>query len=175
MIWFIKKCRFAELFEMGNPAWYRILYPRQVILVTSKSGKKSNIITLAWHTPVSFEPPLVAILIGKTHFSHQLIEEGREFVISIPTEDMKEKALLVGSKSGKETDKFQEIGLTPLRSNKVKPPLIKECPINIECKLVNKVEAGDHTIFIGEVIETHVSESKKKFLFDRGGRNFAGF
>jgi flavin reductase (DIM6/NTAB) family NADH-FMN oxidoreductase RutF len=160
---------------VGNPSWYRILYPRQVILVTSKSGEKTNIITLAWHTPVSFDPPLVAIFIGKTCFSNQLIKEGKEFVISIPTEDMGEKALLIGSKSGKEIDKFSEAKLTQLKSSKVKPPLIKECPISIECKLVKEVEAGDHTIFIGEVVEIHSSKTNKKFLFDKGGRNFVGF
>jgi len=85
---------------------------------------------------------------------------------------MKEKVLLVGSRSGKDIDKFPEFGLTPLPADVVKPPLINECPINIECKLVDEFDAGDHTLFVGEAVATHLSEIKERLLFDRGGRNF---
>jgi flavin reductase (DIM6/NTAB) family NADH-FMN oxidoreductase RutF len=153
---------------------FQLLYPRQVILATSRSGEKSNIITLGWHCPLSFKPPLIGISVGKTRFSHSLIEEGREFVISIPTESMLEKVLLIGNKSGRDVDKFPEFGLTPLKATAVKPPLIKECPINIECKVVAELDAGDHTLFSGEVVASHASPLKEKLLFDMGGRNLFG-
>jgi len=152
----------------------QLLYPRQVILATSQSGGKSNIITLAWHCPLSSKPPLVGISVGKTRFSHSLISDGRDFVISIPTEGMTDKVLLIGDKSGKDVDKFSETGLTAVKGDVVKAPIIKECPINIECKLVAELDVGDHTLFVGEVVATHVSKSDDRLLFDLGGRNFLG-
>jgi flavin reductase (DIM6/NTAB) family NADH-FMN oxidoreductase RutF len=153
---------------------FQLLYPRQVILATSRSGGKSNIITLGWHCPLSFKPPLVGISVGKTRFSHSLIQNEREFVISIPTESMLEKVLLIGSRSGRDVDKFPEFGLTPLQATAVKPPLIKECPINIECRVVAELDAGDHTLFSGEVVASHASPLKEKLLFDMGGRKLFG-
>lgn len=153
---------------------HHLLYPRQVILATSQSGVKSNIITLGWHCPLSSKPPLVGIAVGKTRFSHSLIKEGREFVISIPAEDMLEKVLLIGSKSGRDVDKFSEFKLTPLQAEAVKPPLIKECPINTECRVVSELDAGDHTLFVGEVVASHVSTIKGKLLFDMGDRKLFG-
>jgi flavin reductase (DIM6/NTAB) family NADH-FMN oxidoreductase RutF len=153
---------------------HQLLYPRQVILATSQSGGKNNIITLGWHCPLSFKPPLIGISVGKTRFSHSLIRQGREFVVSIPTEDMLEKVLLIGSKSGKDVDKFAEFKLTPLPATAVKPPLIKECPINIECRVVSELDAGDHTLFAGEVVASHVLPQKVRLLFDRGGRKLFG-
>jgi flavin reductase (DIM6/NTAB) family NADH-FMN oxidoreductase RutF len=152
----------------------QLLYPRQVVLATSQSGGKRSIIALAWHCPLSFKPPLIGISVGKTRFSHSLIRKGREFVLSIPTENMLEKVLLIGSKSGKDVDKFLEAKLTPLQATAVKPPLIKECPINLECKVVAELDVGDHTLFAGEVVASHVSDIKGKLLFDLGGRNLFG-
>jgi flavin reductase (DIM6/NTAB) family NADH-FMN oxidoreductase RutF len=154
--------------------FYHLLYPRQIILVTSYSRGKANIIALAWHSPLSFKPPLIGIAVGKTRFSHTSIKETGEFVLSIPTQSLREKVILIGSRSGREIDKFSATGLTPLPAKLVKPPLIKECPINIECKLVDEFDAGDHTVFVGEVLQVHKSEIKEKLLFDRGGRNFFG-
>lgn len=153
---------------------FQLLYPRQVILATSHSKGKSNIITLGWHCPLSFKPPLIGISVGKTRFSHQLIEKEREFVVSIPTEGMLEKVLLIGNKSGRDVDKFSEFGLTPLKAAVVKPPLIKQCPINIECKVISELDAGDHTLFVGEVVKSHASALKEKLLFDMGGRKLFG-
>ncbi|NYZ79127.1 flavin reductase family protein [Candidatus Micrarchaeota archaeon] len=153
---------------------FQLLYPRQVILATSRSGEKSNIITLGWHCPLSFKPPLVGISVGKTRFSHSLIQKEREFVVSIPTESMLEKVLLIGSKSGRDVDKFPEFGLTPLQATAVKPPLIKECPINIECRVVAELDAGDHTLFSGEVVASHAFPLKENLLFDMGGRKLFG-
>ncbi|MEM3555735.1 MAG: flavin reductase family protein [Candidatus Micrarchaeia archaeon] len=154
--------------------FHHLLYPRQVILVTSCSKGKKNIIALAWHSPLSFKPPLIGIAVGKTRFSHHLIKEGMEFVVSIPTESLREKVIAIGSRSGREIDKFSATGLTPSPAKFVKAPLIMECPINIECKLVDEFDAGDHTVFVGEVLEVHKSEIKEKLIFDRGGRNFFG-
>lgn len=165
-----EKLPYADAMEYD----YKLLYPRQVVLVTSQSGEKRSIIALAWHCPLSFKPPLIGIAVGKTRFSHYLITEGREFVLSIPTENMESKVMSVGSRSGKDVDKFSAFGLTPLKADVVKPPLIKECLINLECRVAAELDAGDHTLFVGEVVATHASATKDKLLFDMGGRNFFG-
>ncbi len=136
----------------------RLINHGPTVLITSKLGDKLNIMTVAWQMPVSFKPMLVAVSIGHERFSHKLILESREFVINIPNLEMIKKVLCCGSHSGRDTDKFKTCKLTPLKAQKVNAPLIKECIGNIECKLYSHHEAGDHTIFVGEVVAASVRE-----------------
>ena len=158
---------------------YRILYPRQIILITTagtyKGEEKNNICTLAWSTPTSFSPELVAISVNNDSLSNQLIRETGEFVINIPSIDMKDKVLLCGSTTGRVADKFKETGFTAIAAEKVKPKLIKECLANIECKVTDSIKTGDHTLFIGKIAAARENkENKEKVLMDGGGRNFFG-
>lgn len=132
--------------------FWRITAPHPTALVTtvSKDGKP-NIISVAWIIPTSITPPLLAVSIGKTRYSHKLIEETGEFVVNIPTEELLDKVEYCGSVSGRDENKFEKAGLTPKPAKKVKPPLIEECVANIECKVVDRLPTGDHTLFIGEV------------------------
>jgi flavin reductase (DIM6/NTAB) family NADH-FMN oxidoreductase RutF len=114
--------------------------------------------TAAWQMPVSFKPVLVAISIGHERFSHKLILQSREFVINVPHIRMLKEVLCCGTQSGREIDKFEVCELTPVKAQKVQAPLIEECLGNIECKLHSIHEAGDHTIFIGEVVAASVKE-----------------
>ena len=151
---------------------YRLLYPMQTILVTciSKDGKP-NVMTAVWATPVSFDPPYIAVCIGKTRYSHRLIKETKEFALNFPSAEMKDAVIICGSKSGKNTDKFKEANLTQLKARKIKTPLIKECLANIECKAVNEIDSGDHTIFVGEILAAQRNR-EGKILLDKGGRDF---
>lgn len=148
------------------------LYPRQTVLVTSRHLGKDNIITLDWAMPVSFSPALVAISVAPKRFSHDMIKESKEFVLAIPTPEMQEAVLYCGSHSGRDTDKFKGSGLTKIKASKVKAQLIKEAGANLECRLFSSLEAGDHTIFVGEVLETH--KENDSTLINLGHRNFAG-
>lgn len=154
---------------------YRLLYPRQTVLVTScsRDGKKKNVLTLDWTMPTSFSPPMVAISIGKSRYSHELIKEGREFVVALPTEKMENIVLYCGGTTGRNRNKFKESGLTPVDAEKVKAPLIKECPVNVECRVVETLDTGDHTVFVGEVVAVHES-GKGNALINAGGRKFTG-
>ncbi len=137
----------------------RLLAPYLAILVTSQGkGGKPNIISIGWSMPTSFNPLLVAISVGTSRYSHKLIEEGGEFVINIPPSSLAGKVKFCGSCSGETTDKFKEARLTPLKSEKVKPPRIAECLAHVECKLVDKFSTGDHTVFIGEVVAGSADE-----------------
>lgn len=153
--------------------------PRQVVLVTSRAdmkimGKdilKDNIITLAWHMPVSFSPSLYAIAVGKTRFSCGLIKKSKSFVVNFLPYSLKEKAVICGSKSGEHIDKFAEAKLTKEESSSVDCPRIKEAAGYLECEVVNEVEAGDHIIFIGKVLKSEEKEEVNR-LFQVGGGVF---
>ncbi|MFC1767204.1 flavin reductase family protein [Candidatus Margulisiibacteriota bacterium] len=123
-----------------------------VVLVTASHEQKSNIVTLAWVTPVSVSPPLVGICVSSSKFSHKLIQEGRQFAINIPTKDIIEAVKVCGSVSGKDADKFEKAKLTREKARRISAPLIKECAAHIECKLFKSVELGDHYLFVGEVV-----------------------
>lgn len=171
--------------EMKIALAWRLLYPLPLVLVTSMSEEgKPNIIPLAWSMPVSFKPPLVAIGVAGKRFSHELIEGSGEFVVNIPPRKLLNQVLFCGSTSGRSVDKFKETGLTPLPSKKVRPPRIRECFVHLECKLVEKFQPGDHTVFVGEVVASSVDEGafdeksvpnleRVKPLFEVGGNYYA--
>ncbi|MFH0932903.1 MAG: flavin reductase family protein [Nitrospirota bacterium] len=137
---------------------YRLINHGPTVLITSRLEDKINIMTAAWQMPVSFSPALIAVSIDRERFSHRLILKGREFVMNIPHVGMMKEVLCCGTQSGKDIDKFKACKLTPVNAHKVKTPLIEECLGNIECKLYSIHEAGDHTIFVGEVVAASVKE-----------------
>lgn len=133
-----------------------------VVMVTCVDKNKiPNIITVGWIGGVCSEPPQLGIAIRrkpKKRYSYDLIKESKEFVINIPNEDIVEIVDKCGLASGKHLDKFKEFGLTPLAASKVGAPLIKECPVNLECKLREHLVLGSHGFFIGEVVAVNVDE-----------------
>jgi len=146
--------------DVGVELAQRLFAPRLTVLTTSvaKNGKP-NIITLSWAMPTSFDPPLVAISVGARRYSHEMIACCEEFVVNIPPISILDKVQLCGSHSGRTADKFAEAGLTSIPSKKVRPPRIKECVAHLECKLVEKFQTGDHTIFVGRVVAASVDEA----------------
>lgn len=136
----------------------RLINHGPVVLVTSKYRDKTNIITLAWTTPVSHNPPLVVICIHRNHFSAELIRSSKEFVINIPDENLLKKVQGCGMVSGREVDKFKKFNFTSLPAKKVKSPLIGECFGHLECKVREIYPAGDHLIFLGKVLCVEVNE-----------------
>jgi len=162
---------------------YKLVHPMHTVLVScvGKNGKP-NIITLAWAMPTSVNPPLIAISIAPKRHSHTLIEETKEFVVNVPTMKILKETLFCGRRSGRNYDKFKETGLTPLPANKVKPPIIKECAAHLECKLHSQFTTGDHTIFIGKIIEAYADREvftdkydseKARMIFHLGANDFA--
>lgn len=155
--------------------------PRQVVLVSceaeiellGKKVEKKDIITLAWHMPVSMEPPMYAISIGKTRFSLNLIKKSRCFVVNFMPAEKEKEILLCGRTTGQSTDKFRETGFTEEEAEKIHCPRIKEALGWLECEVIEEIEAGDHVVFIGKVV--HMQEKKEgKRLFHLGGDKFVG-
>jgi flavin reductase (DIM6/NTAB) family NADH-FMN oxidoreductase RutF len=137
-----------------------VLFPVPVVLVTcvDKAGKP-NIITLAWSGVVCSEPPMVSISIRPHRYSYTLIKEEMEFTVNIPTTDIMKETDMCGIISGRDSDKFSLTNLTPEPARHVKSPLIKECPVSLECKVKSTELLGTHEIFIAEVVAVHIDEA----------------
>ena len=136
-----------------------VLYPVPAVMVTSvaKDGRP-NIMTVAWTGTVCSEPPMLSISLRKATYSYGLIMESREFVVNIPSVRLIRTTDYCGVVSGRDVDKFSATGLTAGPSTAVKPPVIMECPINIECSVRQVLELGLHTMFVAEVMAVQVSE-----------------
>ncbi len=139
----------------------RPVYPTPAALITSVAEDGTpNIITLGETFNISISDPVIlGIAIRKQRYSHRLISETREYVVNLPTKAILDEVWYCGRHSGREVDKFKATGLTPLPATAVKPPLIAECPINIECKVIGIQVIGDHDLFLGEAVAQHVDEA----------------
>ena len=147
--------------ELKNPSDEQL---GKIITGSVPKEVKDNIITLAWHMPVSFEPKLYAIAIGKTRFSAGMINKSKAFVVNFVPFSLKDKALVCGTKTGAHIDKFEESGLTKEESDSVDCARIKEALGYMECEVVNEVDCGDHTIYIGKVLHSNVKKDEKRLM-----------
>jgi flavin reductase (DIM6/NTAB) family NADH-FMN oxidoreductase RutF len=130
-----------------------------VVLVTTNDGTRSNVMTISWTMVLDFAPRF-AITTGEWNYSFRALKRTRECVIAIPTVDLLDKVVGIGTCSGKDTEKFGEFKLTPLPGKVVKAPLIKECLANIECRVVDLVRR--HNIVVLEGVAAHVATSRRE-------------
>lgn len=149
---------------------YRLLYPMRVVLVTSKYGKKENVMAAAWCFPISMDPPLFGVSISRKRYSHELISKGKAFGINLVGKEMEKEALLAGRSSGKEKDKFAEFCINKEYGN-LGIPLLKDSYASIECKLVKEMDLGDHVLFVGEAVNI-VRRKEGKGLYHAGEDKF---
>jgi flavin reductase (DIM6/NTAB) family NADH-FMN oxidoreductase RutF len=141
----------------------RPIYPTPAgMIVSIDANGKPNIITLGEVFNLSIRNPVwVGIAVRKATYSHGLIKEQGEFTVNLPTSAMFGAAYGCGRCSGRDgVDKFQRFHLTALPSKYVKPPIIAECPVNMECKVLSIQQVGDHDLFIGEVLTEYLDEDK---------------
>jgi flavin reductase (DIM6/NTAB) family NADH-FMN oxidoreductase RutF len=130
-----------------------------VVLVTTNDGEKNNIMTISWTMVMDFTP-LFAITTGPWNYSYAALRKSRECVISIPTVDLIDTVVGVGTCSGTDTDKFKKFGLTPVKGRRVRPPLIKECLANIECKVIDIIKK--HNIVVLKGVAAYFDSSRKE-------------
>ncbi len=110
-----------------------LLFPTPVVLVTSQSGdSKPNIITIAWTGVVNSKPPMISVAIQPSRYSHGLILSSGEFGVNIPTRNLLRAVDYCGTVSGRNVDKLKVTGFTRMPAEKIKAPLIQECPVNLE-------------------------------------------
>ena len=147
---------------------YSALFPCPVVLVTCVDSEgKPNIITLAWAGTVCSDPPTIGLGIRPHRYSYGLIDGSGEFVVNIPTKNILREMDFCGMVSGREVDKFSATGLTSEPAERVKPPLISECPVNLECVLRKRIPLGVHHLFLGEVVSVHVDQKIGEYGFSK--------
>lgn len=134
-----------------------VLYPAPVVLVSCGDfdGEK-NVLTVAWTGTVASDPPAVVIGIRPTRYSFGLIQRYGDFVLNLPREEHVSILEYCGSASGRTENKFERAGITPDRPDSVRAPLVREFPVNIECKVKDRIPMGSHDLFIAEVVVVHV-------------------
>ena len=142
-------------FKPGN-----MLYPVPAVMVSvaDKEGN-ANIITVAWAGTVCTNPPMLTISIRPERYSYHMIRETGEFVVNLTTEELARATDYCGVRSGRDTDKWADMGLTKEKASEVSVPLIRECPVNLECRVVRVDELGSHHMFIADVVAVDVDEA----------------
>ena len=147
-----------------------VLYPVPAVMVSCGSMTQPNIITIAWCGTLCTSPAMTYISIRPERFSYDIIKQSGEFVINLTAEALARATDYCGVRSGRDTDKFRDTGLTAAESTHVSAPSIDESPVNIECVVKQIIQTGGtHDIFIAEVVSVSVDE---KFFDERGKFHF---
>jgi len=158
-----------------------LLSPVPAVLVScAAEGFRPNIISLAWVGTMCSEPPVIAIGVRASRHSYAILTKGGDFVVNLPTHSQAALVDFCGTRSGREIDKFAAAGFTALPGTLVNSPLIAECPINLECKVLKMVPLGSHDVFFGQVVAAHadpsvltdagtIDQAKAKLLAYAGG------
>ena len=156
-----------EKFRTFDPC--TLLSPVPAVMVSccgTAEGDKPNIITIAWAGTVNSDPPMVSVSVRKERFSHDLIARSGEFVVNLVDEARCRALDYCGVRSGRDTDKFADMGLTTMPAVHMQyAPAIAECPAYLSCKVERVVELGSHDMFIGRVVGVQVRDD----LFDEDG------
>ncbi len=145
--------------EMQLNKAFTLIEPGPVVLIATNDGKKNNLMTISWTMVMDFTP-MFAITTGPWNHSYAALRKTKECVIAIPTVDLIDKVVGVGTCSGIDTDKFDRFGLTPVQGKHVKAPLVRECLANIECRVMDIVRK--HNIVVLEGIAAYVDGSRKE-------------
>jgi flavin reductase (DIM6/NTAB) family NADH-FMN oxidoreductase RutF len=131
-----------------------LLFPAPVLMVgTYGHDGKPNLMNAAWGGICCSQPPCVAVSLRKATYSWAGIVERKAFTVGIACETRMAEADFVGIASGRDVDKFTSTGLTPVRSDLVDAPYAAEFPVVLECRLLQTIEIGLHTQFIGEIVD----------------------
>lgn len=157
----MKKSLGAKTIVYPTPVWVVCTYDRE---------GKPNAMTVAWGGVTCSQPPAVGVSLRKATYSYQCIVERKAFTVCIPSVDLAKEADYFGIVSGRDTDKFAVSGMTPVKSELVDAPYIKEFPMVLECQLIHSYEIGLHTQFIGEIMDVKVDEDQ---LTDDGKADIA--
>ena len=139
---------------------YGLLEPGPVVLVTTARRGIANIMTMSWQTMMEFVPPLIGCVISGRNYSFEALKATRECVINIPTVELAKKVVACGNTTGRKIDKFAAFDFTPMAASLVKPPLIKECYANLECRIADGRLVTKYNFFILEVVKAWIDPTQ---------------
>jgi flavin reductase (DIM6/NTAB) family NADH-FMN oxidoreductase RutF len=141
-------------------------HPAKVaIAVVKYNQNKFNLITIEWCMRTSLKPPMFAISIGHSRVSYVCLQKYRFFNLCFPSKDLAKETLLCGTKSGRDIDKLEVIGLDWFKGKLAQLPILQDAVANFECEITTQVKSGDHTIFVGEVKHSWLNEDKKVLTY----------
>lgn len=153
--------RETKVWKPGN-----MLYPVPAVMVSVADKKGGiNIITVAWTGTVCTNPPMLYISVRPERYSYQMLKETGEFVVNLTTKKLVRAADYCGVRSGRDTDKWKEMHLTPGKATQVLAPLILESPVNLECRVSEVKELGSHHMFLADIVAVNVDEA---YLNEKG-------
>lgn len=154
-----------------------LMYPLPVVMVTAGDAAHGNIITVAWTGIVNTDPPMLSVSIRKTRFSHHLISERGAFVVNLVNEELTKAMDFCGVRSGEKLDKFAETGLTTVPAEEVEAPMIREAPVNLECRVTEVKELPSHDLFLAEIVAVHIDAKMvdEKGLYDFAAMDLVAF
>lgn len=137
-----------------------LLNPVPVVMITCRNKEgKENVFTVAWTGTICTKPPMLSISIRPERLSYEYIKETMEFTVNMPHKKQTRETDFCGVRSGRQLDKIKECGFTMVEGKDINVPFIKECPVNIECKVKQIIPLGTHDIFLAEVVGSHVNEN----------------
>ena len=142
-----------------------MVYPLPPALVSCGTMENSNVLTVAWTGILCTDPAMTYVSIRKERHSYNIIKETGEFVINLASANLAKQVDYCGVKSGKLVDKFKECNFTKEQGAETSVPMIKECPISIECRVKEVRELGTHDMFMAEILAVNVDE---KYLDETG-------
>lgn len=153
---------------MSKQAWKgsALLGPLPPTLVTCGSMERPNILTVAWTGVVNTIPPKTYISLRPERFSYELIRESGEFVINLPTRKLVRAVDFCGVRSGRDTDKFDQMGLHPEPASQLAVPMLAESPVSLECRVTNILPLGSHHMMLADILAVNVDEA----LLDATGK-----
>jgi len=145
-----------------------MIYPLPAVLVScGSSPEEYTLFTVAWTGTICSDPPMCYISVRRERNSYPIIKKNMEFVINLTTRDLAYATDWCGVRSGRDYDKFKEMQLTPAPAKVVKAPIIKESPVNIECKIKEIIPLGTHDMFIADVVNVKADD---KYIDPKTGR-----
>lgn len=155
---------------MAKIAWRAgtLLAPVPPVLISCGTVENPNVMTAAWTGTIASDPVITYVSIRPSRYSHNIIKESGEFVINLAAYHFFEAVDYCGVKSGRDTDKFKETGLTAIASTKVSAPQIEQSPISLECKVLKIEHYGTHDMFVAEVLAVDVDD---RYIEENGALN----
>lgn len=171
----LANCPIFSNFVAMKTSWKpgTLIYPLPAVLVSvGDSPENYNLLTIAWTGTVCTNPPMCYISVRPERHSYELIRRTGEFVINLTTEELARATDWCGVRSGRDYDKFKEMGLTPLPASQVKAPILAESPLSIECKVKQIIPLGSHDMFLAEVVgiqadERYIDPETGKFSLEK--------
>lgn len=153
---------------------YRLLEPGPIVLVTTSDAGKPNVMTMGFHMMIQHDPPLIGCVIGPWNHSHHALQQSRECVIAIPGLDLADAVVDIGNCSGDRVDKFRRFGLRTSPAMDVAAPLLCDCLVNIECRVVDTGLSGPYNLFILQATRIWIDESRaeRRTMHHRGDGTF---